>query len=150
MFFYGDRCPVPFAPEAGEQPMDLGPFVNRVCADGIAAARSGLARLDQADELKGSIEGFELCWGIEDGYHLLEALHQSNARALEALAGEADDYRRWSCRFARIEWVCDVVSAALVAHGLASLGPLWPTAPAMIEAAQILGTRQGRVWRIRG
>jgi len=130
--------------------MDLGPFINRVCADGIAAARAGYARLDQAQELKGSIEGFELCWGIEDGYHLLEALHQSNARALEALAEGAGDYRRWSCRFDRIEWVCDVVSAALVAQGLGSLGPLWPTAPAMLEAAGILGTKQGRARRIRG
>src|SRR5262245_11259428 len=130
--------------------MDLGPFINRVCADGIAAARAGYARLDQAEELIGSIEGYELCWGGEDGYNLLEALHQSNARAIEALASETDDYRRWRCRFAGIEWVCDVVSAALVAQGLPSLGPLWPTAPAMLEAAGILGTRQGRVWRIRG
>ncbi len=130
--------------------MDLGPLINRVCADGIAAARAGYARLDQADELKGSIEGFELCWGIEGGYHLLEALHQSNVRAIESLAEEADDYRRWSCRFARIEWVCDVASAALVARGLPSLGPLWPTAPAMLEAAGIVGTSRGRVRRIRG
>jgi hypothetical protein len=129
--------------------MELGPFVNRVCADGIAAARADLSRLEQADELRGSIEGFELCGGIEHDYHLLEALHLSNVRALEALAEEAGDYRRWSCRFARIEWVCDVVSAALVAHGLSSLGPLWPTAPAMLAAAEILGVRQGRVWRIR-
>jgi hypothetical protein len=130
--------------------MDLGPFVNRVCADGMAAARAGLTHLDQADDLKGAIEGYELCWGIEDGYHLLEALHQSNARAIEALAGEAKDYRRWRSRFARIEWVCDVVSAALVSRGLPPLGPLWPTGAAMLEAAAILGTRQGRVWRIRG
>jgi hypothetical protein len=130
--------------------MDLGPFINRVCADGMAAARARLTRLDQADELKGSIEGFELCLGIEDGYHLLEALHLSNARALEALADEARDRRRWSGRFARIEWVCDVASAALVAQGEPSLGPLWPTAQAMVEAAGILGTRQGRAWRIRG
>ena len=123
--------------------MDLGPFIDRVCADGIAAARTGYARLDQAQELKGCIEGFELCWGIEDGYHLLEALHQSNARALEALADGAGDYRRWSCRFDRIEWVCDVVSAALVAQGLGSLGPLWPTGPAMLEAAGILGVTTG-------
>ncbi len=130
--------------------MDLGPFIDRVCADGIAAARAGYARGDQADELKGSIEGFELCQGIEHAAHLLEALHQANARALEALADEAADYRRWSCRFAEIEWVCDVVSAALVVHGLPSLGPLWPTAPGVLEAAGMLGTRQGRVWRIRG
>jgi hypothetical protein len=130
--------------------MDLGPFINRVCADGIAAATAEHARAHQADELRGSLEGFELCQGIEHTDHLLEALHQANARAIAAVAEEAADRRRWTCRVATIEWVCNVVSAGLVAHGQAPLGPLWPTASAMLATANILGVKQGRVWRIRG
>src|SRR5262245_17635370 len=107
--------------------MDLGPFINRVCADGIAAAKARYPRPDEAEQLKGSIEGFELCQGIEHADHLLEALHQANARAIAAEVEEASDHARWTCRVARIEWVCNVVSAALVTHGHASLGPLWPT-----------------------
>ena len=130
--------------------MELGPFINRVCAGGIAAARAQHARPHQADELRGSIEGFELCQGIEHTDHLLEALHQANARAIAAVTDEAADHRRWTCRVAKIEWVCNVVSAGLTAHGQAPLGPLWPTASAMLAAANILGVKQGRVWRIRG
>jgi hypothetical protein len=130
--------------------MDLGPFINRVCADGIAAAKDTYARSDRAHELRGSIEGFELCQGIEHTDHLLEALHQANARAIAAVADEVADHARWTGRVTKIEWVCNVVSAAMVAHGLPSLGPLWPTASAMLATANILGVRQGRVWRIRG
>jgi hypothetical protein len=130
--------------------MDLGPFINRVCADGIAAAKADCAPSSHGGSLKGSIEGFELCIGIEHTDHLLEALHQANARAIQALADQAADYGRWSSRVARIEWVCNMVSAALVAHGEQPLGPLWPTAEAMLGMAGILGVKHGRVWRIRG
>ena len=129
--------------------MDLGPFIYRVCADGIAAAKESYSPIDQADQLRGAIEGFELCEGIEHTEHLMEALHQANARAVEALADEAADQARWSARVAKIEWVCDVVSAALVAHGLKSLGPLWPTGPAMLKTADLLTVKAGRIWRIR-
>jgi hypothetical protein len=129
--------------------MDIGPFIYRVCADGMAAARESYSPIDQADTLRGAVEGFELCQGIEHADHLLEALHQANARAVEAMAEEATDQARWTTRVAKIEWVCDVVSAALVAHGLQSLGPLWPTGPAMIKTADLLTVRQGRLWRLR-
>jgi len=129
--------------------MDLGPFIDRVCAVGMAVARASYPRSDQSERLKGCIEGFEICQGIEHADHLLEALHQANARAIEAFADQATDYRRWNCRAAGIEWVCDVVSAALVAHGLRSLGPLWPTPPAMRESASILGVKHGRTGHIR-
>jgi hypothetical protein len=130
--------------------MDLGPFIDRVCADGIADARVSFAHAGAADQLRGAIEGFELCQGIEHAEHLLEALHQANARAMEALADEAKDYRRWRCRADNIEWVCNVVSAARVAHGLPSLGPLWPTGAAMLKTASLVGVKQGRVWRLPG
>ena len=129
--------------------MDLGGFINRVCADGIAAAKAHYSRPDQADKLKGSIEGYELCQGIEHTDHLMEALHKANARAMKAFGDQADDYWRWSCRVAVIEWVCNVVSAAFVANGFQALGPRWPTGHAMIKTANILGARQGRAWRIR-
>src|SRR5262245_60348172 len=121
--------------------MDLGPLINRVCADGIAEASATYTRREEADELQGAIEGFELCQGIEHTDHLLEALHQANARAIAAVADEAADQARWTCRVAKIEWVCNVVSAALVAHGQEALGPLWPTASAMLRTASILGVR---------
>jgi hypothetical protein len=129
--------------------MDLGPFINRVCADGIASAKAAYRRADEADKLRGSIEGFELCEGIEHTDHLLEALHLANARAVEAFADEDAEHWRWSCRVAKIEWVCNVVSAALVVHGKEPLGPLWPTGPAMLKTAALLGTKHGRVWRIK-
>ena len=130
--------------------MDLGPFIDRVCAEGITAAKAAYSGPDDADKLNGSIEGFELCQGIEHTEHLLEALHKANARAIQSVADQAADHWRWSCRVDKIEWVCNVVSAALVAHGLQSLGPLWPTGPAMLQTARILGVKHGRVWRIRG
>jgi hypothetical protein len=130
--------------------MDLGPFIDRVCAEGIATANAAYSRPEDADRLRGAIEGFELCQGIEHTEHLLEALHKANARAIEAAVDQAPDHWRWSCRADRIEWVCNAVSAALVAHGLPSLGPLWPTSPAMLQAERLLGVKHGRVWRMRG
>ena len=129
--------------------MDIGPFIYRVCADGMAAARERYAPTDRADRLRGALEGFELCQGIEHAGHLLEALHQANARAVEAMAEQAPDRSRWIARVAKIEWVCDVVSAALVAHGLEPLGPLWPTGPAMLKAADLLAAKHGRLRPIR-
>jgi hypothetical protein len=129
--------------------MDLCWFIDRVCADGIVAARAFYARPNQADRLQGAIEGYELCQGIEHTDHLMEALHKANARAMQALGDQAYDYRRWSSRVCEIEWVCNVVSAAFVTKGFPPLGPLWPTVRAMIKAANILGTKHGRVWRIR-
>jgi len=128
--------------------MDLGWFINRVCADGILAAKAYYSRSNQADKLKGSIEGYELCQGIEHTDHLMEALHKANERAMLAFADQADDYGRWRSRVAVIEWVCNVVSAAFVVKGLQPLGPRWPTGRAMIKSANILGARQGRAWRI--
>jgi hypothetical protein len=124
--------------------MDLGWFINRICADGIAAARASYSSPNQADKLRGSIEGYELCQGIEHTDHLMEALHKANARAMQAFGDQADDYRRWSSRVAVIEWVCNVVSAGFVAKGFQPLGPRWPTGRAMIKSAKILGARQGR------
>jgi hypothetical protein len=129
--------------------MDLGWFINRICADGIAAARAYYASPNEADKLKGSIEGYELCQGIEHTDHLMEALHKANARAMQAFGEQADDYWRWSSRVAVIEWVCNVVSAGFVAKGFQPLGPRWPTGRAMIKSATILGARQGRTRRIR-
>lgn len=120
--------------------MLLGQLIDRICADGIEAVRADYVRPDQADKLKGAIEGFELCQGITSAEHLLEALDKANARAQEAF--EASDYWRWRCRAAEIDWVCNVVSAAMVANGMKSLGSIWPTCRGMMKAAEILGVKE--------
>jgi len=113
--------------------MDYQTFLERVIAEGIEGAEEDYAH----DKLKreGSIEGFEACRGLQPD-RLLELLGSASDATSEAYCNQADDYWRIRCREAEIEWVCNVVSAMLVAQGIKPIVP--PTARGTMKAASIL------------
>lgn len=114
-------------------------FVNRVVADGIAAARESYARPNQLDKLNGAIDGFNACRGL-DAAGLSDLLLQANVEADQARSRKVHDFWYWRCRAAEVEWVANVLSAARLDTGLPVLVP--PTARGMLKATEILGVRR--------
>lgn len=128
--------------------MEYDAFLERVIADGLAAAKRDYA--DRAEKLTGAIAGFEACRG-KDMLELTRLLRSARDRTRELLAElRLDDtvavprhnrplLRYWEarCYEAEIEWVCNVVSAALHTQRLPTI--VTPTARGMLKAADILG-----------
>ena len=108
-------------------------FLHIVIETGIAGARADYSDPKDAAKLRGSLEGFELCRKQPPDLLilLLDAATQDTERA-----DPKDDYWFWRCRAVEIEWVCNVVSAAL----RVSLKPHLPTVRAVLHASRILGT----------
>lgn len=91
--------------------MHLAAFIDRICDDGILAAR-----LDYAGKpawIEGAVAGFEACRGKTTDA-ILELYAGACAETLQAAAADdPDDYWRARCRAAEIEWVLNCVSAAV-------------------------------------
>ena len=112
-------------------------FLARAIEDGIAAARRDYTRPDQADKLRGALDGFELCRDQTPA-----ALTVLLAATSEILVRSRDSspamYWCAIARHAEVEWVCKVVSAFLVNVGQAPIAPLLYTARGVLKAAEIL------------
>jgi hypothetical protein len=115
-------------------------FLARVIDEGIADARRSYGTDRDADKRAGAVAGFEACRG--------KTPPELAALAVSARRVAADTFRdgathglvtpEWyvRCFELEVEWVCNVVSAALTA------GPLLahlPTARGVLKAAAILG-----------
>jgi len=113
-------------------------LLDRLIAEGIAAACRDYTDPEDAEKLAGSIEGFEACRGkkVTELRRLLDEA-QTGAQML----GRRDPpvYWRMRCRAAEIEWVCNCVSVLLQAAGLPVIVP--PTYRAFIQVAKIVGVR---------
>ncbi len=118
-------------------------FLNRVIDDGKdAATKSYGDRPSNRDKLKGALAGFESCRGMSP---LILNSHLGRARMAQMKAHHhakthADGWSWYwwiACYAAEVEWVCNVVSAALLNQGLPPIIP--PTARGMTTAATILG-----------
>lgn len=120
--------------------MNLNEFVKKVVELGIEAAKRDYKDKRRAAILKGSIDGFKACLdknAIELGILYVEAQKKSN----DVRNDDANDYWEKRGYFMEIEWVCNVVSAALYNMKLPVIIP--PTARGMITAAEILeGTKK--------
>lgn len=125
--------------------MDFAAFLERVIEDGIAAARADYTRPEQQSKLAGSIEGFEACRGKTPA-ELAALLGQvaSNreeaAMRLHAREISAPEYWKTRCREAEVEWVLNVMSAALHNAGQPPITAF--TARGVMAAAKILGVRE--------
>lgn len=116
--------------------MNADDFLARVIDDGLAAARADYTRPDQADQLRGAVDGFDLCrrLGPLDLRDLLTAVNQDAMRRLQA-----PDYWYWHCRASEVDWVCNVLSAVLERLGIEPIAAHLPTARGVLEAARIVG-----------
>jgi hypothetical protein len=114
--------------------MIYGEMLDRVIVDGIAAAVADYDRADQENQRDGSVRGFNDCRG-KTPEELIVLLGEAESRATEAHFANRDDYWYWRCRALEVEWVCNVVSAALRIQLAGHL----PTARGAIKAAEIVG-----------
>lgn len=124
--------------------MNFASFLDRVIEDGIAAARTDYSRPEQKSKLEGSIEGFEACRGKDPAALALLAARAAKDTELARMHLHEDEistgeYWKKRCREAEIEWVVNVVSAALHNAGLPPITAF--TARSVMAAARILGVR---------
>lgn len=112
-------------------------FLSRIIDDGIASLKEDSLVKDKPRSLRGAIRGFEVCRG-KTPEQLWALLDQAERDSFAAREKPMDEYweQRWYAL--QIEWVCNVISAALVSSG--KKGIIAPTARGTMCAARILGT----------
>lgn len=121
--------------------MDFDAFLARVVDDGIVAARADYAQ--DPDKRTGAVAGFEACRGL-DGEALKALYAAAQNTQVEAFRIQHARYWLFRCFAAEVEWVCNVVSAALANVGQPPLYPSFPTARGVMKAAAILGVAEAR------
>jgi hypothetical protein len=116
--------------------MTFKDFLARVIDDGIKAASESYK--DRPMKLEGAIAGFEAC-RCKTVFELRQRLHA--AANAKNLARVVDRTRYWYyvCYHAEIEWICNVVSAALQNEKLDPI--VAPTARGYMKAAEIIGVK---------
>lgn len=125
--------------------MTFDEFISKAIDEGIEAAKRDYTKPRQKAKLEGSIEGFEACRGkspVEIGEILKDAkrkTREARGRVHEKEIKESD-YWRIRCREAEIEWIANVVSAALVNQGFSPI--VQPTARGAMTAARIVGVKE--------
>lgn len=121
--------------------MNWDSFINKVVDLGIAAAKRDYTRPDQQALLAGSLAGFEACRNksVSEITHLLQKAHEARSQVDIDVADNA-----WYARgfYNEIEWVCNVVSAALYNQNMPVI--IQPTARGMQTAAHILGVSEDK------
>ena len=119
-----------------ERGMGYLEFLERVIDDGLAAAKIEYA--NDPPKLHGAIAGFEMCREMSPAM-LAQVLTAARQIRGEKRAGSdpLDAYWKSRCAELEVEWVCNVVSAALVNEGREPIVP--PTARGTMKAAEILG-----------
>jgi hypothetical protein len=111
-------------------------LLNCIVDDGITEVQLVYTKPNQRIKCEGALDAFERCRGRTDS-QLLELLEKSRHETSAARLVEADNY--WYLRYfeLQVEWVLNVLSAAMWARGEVPLIP--PTARALAKAADILG-----------
>lgn len=119
--------------------MTFNDFLTRVIDDGIKGCTESYKGDDAIRKQKreGALAGFETCRN-RTVFELRQQLDL--ARKLADLAFvDKQNYWYHRCFYAEVEWVCNVVSAALENQKQEPI--VWPTARGYLKAAEILGVR---------
>lgn len=117
--------------------MNLTEFIDKVIEHGIAAAKADYTRPDQADKLRGSLDGFEACRG-KDPVQLAKLLGEAAKATAVAHMERAENYWEIRCKEMEIEWVCNEVSAILVQNNLPPI--VTPTVRGAMAAYRIVAS----------
>lgn len=102
--------------------MGYADFLNAVIDDGMEAARVSYGTQQDRSKcdpvkLEGSLAGFELCRGLKP--HAIASLLADMSEETAAARTRHDPrYWFWRCRESEVQWVANVMSAALVRAGL--------------------------------
>ena len=123
--------------------MNFREFLGRVIDEGKeAATQSFSGKPEKNHMLQGSLAGFEICRD-KSPPQLAELLQRGQRLRMNLrFAGASSNltrYWKWACYVNEIEWVCNVVSAALYNQGMPVI--VTPTARGVMKAASILGTK---------
>jgi len=123
--------------------MNYQKFINQIVERGIKAAKRDYKRPGQKAILKGSIAGFKACLG-KNVLELSKLLDEARKKGSKLYTRKANLNKKeqgeyWESRgyILEIEWVCNVVSAALMNEGKSVI--IQPTARGTITASEILG-----------
>lgn len=116
--------------------MEYETFLTKVIDDGIEAAKKSYA--SRPDKLRGALAGFESCRGKSPA-ELRSALDMAEKATQAARICRADNYWEVRCFEAEIEWVCNVVSAAMASQHAPTI--VVPTARGLMKAADVLGVK---------
>lgn len=113
-----------------------GTFLAKVIDDAVAAARQSYADSIPA-KLKGAEEGLNACRGLLPDQLKLK-LEYAEIRVQQE-DPQKDPNRYWEARCFRseVEWVCGVISVALINEGYEPI--VQPTARSARKAVEILG-----------
>lgn len=112
-------------------------LLNATIDGGIAGARRDYTRPND-ERLRGSLAGFEAC--REKQVAEMITLYSDTGRKAMGCHGDTkSDYWYWRCFQLEVEWVLNVLSAAMRVPLLGHL----PTARGVMRAAEIIGVESG-------
>lgn len=117
-------------------PMNHNDFLNAIIDDGLEEVRQTYLRVDQHTKRDGAVAGFESCRGLSDEA-LLQLRERARGEAETARKSKVHSYWFFRMKELQIEWVLNVLSAALYSQGEPVLIP--PTGRGLRKAADILG-----------
>jgi hypothetical protein len=126
-------------------------LLERIISDGITEVREAYADPKDHHKRDGAIEGFEACRKKSPGELAAMCGHAERLAAQIARDSRATtsenaavvlDYWRQRYKAMQIEWVCNVVSVALVNGGHAPLLSHLPTARAAMKYAAVVGVNE--------
>lgn len=117
--------------------MEYEAFLTKIIDDGIAAARKSYA--SRPDKLRGAISGFDACRG-KGPEELRSELESAGKATRLAAVCKAANYWEVRCHEAEVEWVCNVVSAAMASKNVPTI--VIPTARGLMKAADVLGVKE--------
>lgn len=110
-------------------------LLNATIDGGIEGARRDYSRPDQANQLAGSVDGFEACREKSAPEIVALWLRAGRSADQEMESKDVTTYWYWRCFQLEVEWTLNVLSAALRTPLLGHL----PTARGVMRAAEIVG-----------
>lgn len=114
--------------------MKYGDFLTRIVDDGIKACRESYK--DDTQKCEGAVAGFNACRD-KTVFELRQQLDLARDATRNAYRLSSDNYWFFRCYELEVEWVCNVVSAALQNQGEEPI--VAPTVRGYMKAAEILG-----------
>jgi hypothetical protein len=111
-------------------------FLNKVIDESIIAAKKDYTDPDKKHMLEGSVAGLKACRDLDPVAlaHLLQRSHRIQMMAFHTT--NINRYWRLTCFSCEVEWVCNVVSAALSNMGMDPIIPY--TARGLMMAARVV------------
>lgn len=120
-------------------------FLNRIIDDAIAGVNKDYSTEADKQKREASLRGLEICRD-KDPQELYEIYCEALEYVNSAAIGDVSDRSEyWWFRHYQleIEWVCNVVSAAIMGSGYRPILDHQPTARGYMKAAEILGVSAG-------